>query len=202
MCETQQQLSLTLQNQPDDSFNTTMASMSLPSPAATSGWNSSIGSDFGVTPTLSPVSTLFINNPHAPGALPSYDSFDDPLSGSRIHSIRSSSPSDEEHAFGGLAFSHLNVAGSRRSIDFQSQSLRSSASSNFNESSNAICHNSPIRSDSKGFLYPNNDVFDKSNLLGQQSQHIAASLKSCSSSVSIRYNISFSLPAMFNNINR
>ena len=123
------------------------------------------------------VSTTFTNNPHGAGALPSYDSFDDPLSGSRIHSLRSSSPSDEDHAFAGMALSHLNVAGSRRSIDFQSQSLRSSFSSNFNENSNAICQT-------------------------YTTKHTTSSLKSFNSSSSIRYNISFSLPAMFNNINR
>ena len=130
---TQPHHSLTMQNQTDDSFNTTLASVSLPSPAATSGWNSSISSDFGATPIMSPASISLTNNQHTSGALPSYDSFDDPISGSRLPSLRSSSPSDEEHTFGG--FPHLNVPGSRRSIDFQSPLLRSS--SNLNDSSNS-----------------------------------------------------------------
>lgn len=189
--------------QADDSFNTTMASVSLPSPAATSGWNSSISSDFGPTPTMSPASISLTNNPHTSPALPSYDSFDDPISGSRLPSIRSSSPSDEEHTFGG--FPHLNVAGSRRSIDFQSPHLR--PSTNLNDSSNAKCRNSIGKRDIQTFTYPNinNDdfVFDnKQKLLLQPSQQIVSSSEPSSFSSSIRNNISFSLPTSFNKLKR
>ena len=133
---TQNNHPLTMQNQTEDSFNTTLASVSLPSPAATSGWNSSINSDFGTTPTMSPVPVPLTNNPHNSLIIPSYDSFDDPISGSRLPSLRSSSPSDEDRVLGG--FSHLNVAGSRRSIDFHSPFLLSPT--NLNDSSDGICH--------------------------------------------------------------
>ena len=140
----------------DDQFNITNAStISLPSPAATSGWSTSIGSgsnfgEGGATPTLSPISTIFTNSPlnslsNAAGATAyqqqSYDSFDDPLSVSQLHSFRSSSPSmaTADLDLGEMSFSNFsNVAGSRRSVDFRPHSVRSSTSSSHVNETNAI----------------------------------------------------------------
>ena len=118
----QAHLSIAMQNQTEESFSTTLASVSLPSPAATSGWNSSVSSEYGQNFSIC-----------SDAAIPSYDSFDDPISGSRIPSLQSYNNNDEDNStINNAAFSHLNVAGSRRSIDFQSPLHHSS--SNLNDS--------------------------------------------------------------------
>ena len=124
-----------MQNQTDDSFNTTLASVSLPSPAATSGWNSSVSSEFGGTSMLSSETVPLENTLNSSSVIPSYDSFDDPISGSRLPSLGAYSNAEDDNILNGAALSHLNVAGSRRSIDFQSPLHQLSA--NLNDGSNA-----------------------------------------------------------------
>ena len=177
--------------------------MSLPSPVATSGWNSSVSSDFGATPMLSN-ELLSLGNPHHTSAfVPSYDSFDDPISGSRLPSLRSYINSDEDISLNGASFSKFNVAGSRRSIDFQSPQLHSS--SNLCESNNAISRISTIEREKQTYASITNDsLANNRNLIdNQQSPHKYAS-PYVSSSVrsSIRSSISFSLPSTCNTIKR
>ena len=159
---------LAMQNHSEESFNTTLASVSLPSPAATSGWNSSVSSDYGPNSAMSP-----------DVAVPSYDSFDDPISGSRLPSLRSYNNSDEDNnVINSAAFSHLNVAGSRRSIDFQSP----------------LHHSSGNLNDSKQISSFKNKAITASQ---QASPYASSSL-----SASFKNSISFSLPATCNNLKR
>jgi hypothetical protein len=174
-----------MQNQTDDSFNTTLASVSLPSPAATSGWNSSVSSDFGVPSMVSPESLQLENTVHPSSIVPSYDSFDDPISGSRLPSLRSYSNSEDDNSISGVALSHLNVAGSRRSIDFQSPLHQLSA--NVNDGSNTTYGS-----------IKNNSWSNNRNLLEQQTKQCV----STSFSSSIQNSITFSLPATCNNLKR
>ena len=174
-----------MQNQTDDSFNTTLASVSLPSPAATSGWNSSVSSDFGGTSMVSPECLQLENTLHASSVIPSYDSFDDPISGSRLPSLRSYSNSEDDNILNGAALSHLNVAGSRRSIDFQSPLHQLSA--NLNDGSNAAYGS-----------IKNNSWSNNRNHLEQQSKQCV----STSFSSPIQNSITFSLPATCNNLKR
>ena len=168
--------STAMQNHSEESFNTTLASVSLPSPAATSGWNSSVSSEYGPNSTMSP-----------DAAIPSYDSFDDPISGSRLPSIRSYNNSDEDNSvINSVAFSHLNKAGSRRSIDFQSPLHHST--SNLNDSN--IATNEPVKQ-----IAVNNN---KHITAPQQASPYASS----SLVASCRSSISFSLPATCNTLKR
>ena len=168
--------STAMQNHSEESFNTTLASVSLPSPAATSGWNSSVSSEYGPNSTMSP-----------DAAIPSYDSFDDPISGSRLPSIRSYNNSDEDNSvINSTAFSHLNVAGSRRSIDFQSPLHHSS--SNLNDSSRLT--NASVKQIAS---YNNKNI----TVPQQASPYASSSLVA-----SYRSSISFSLPATCNTLKR
>ena len=154
-----------MQNQAEESFNTTLASVSLPSPAATSGWNSSVSSDFGPNFEMSPEA-----------GVPSYDSFDDPISGSRLPSLRSYKHNDEDNnAIVSAAFSHMNVAGSRRSIDFQSPLHHSSSNLN-----------------------------DSKQISSFKNKTITASLQASpyASSSLLKNSIGFSLPTTCNNLKR
>ena len=158
-----------MQNQTEESFNTTLASVSLPSPAATSGWNSSVSSEYGQNFSMCSDAA----------AIPSYDSFDDPISGSRIPSLQSYNNNDEDNStINNAAFSHLNVAGSRRSIDFQSP----------------LHHSSSNLNDSKQI----SSFKNKTIALSLQASPYASS----SLVASFKNSTSFSLPSTCNNLKR
>ena len=201
----QSQINTTMLSHTDESFNTTMASMSLPSPAATSGWNSSASSDFGTISLRSPDPTSSDNIQNTSAAIPSYDSFDDPISGSRFPSLRSSNNSNEETIINGVdTFAKFNVPGNRRSIDFQSPLHRSSANNLNQSSNNAICRSSRHEREIETYAsVKDNSLLNRRNQVEQlpQQQSLCASSSSSYSS-SVRSSIRYSLPTTCNILKR
>ena len=178
---------MTMQNPTDDSFNTTLASVSLPSPVATSGWNSSVSSDFGATSIVSPEPIPSGNTLEASACIPSYDSFDDPISGSRLPSLRSYCNSEDDNIPNSSALPQLNVAGSRRSIDFQS----------------ALQHPSMNLNDNSCVAYGSMKKITWSNNKNSFDQHSKQTPYASTSASSSTYSgITFSLPATCNNLKR